>query len=116
MFSRTWHGVTPIIHRDKFEEYEYETGIKDTLKVEGNQGSYLKVIEKGEYAHFFLCTFWDDMDSMKKYSGNNPEIAVDYPEDEKYNLISDPIVVIQKVITNENPFLSGHGCYENAFM
>ncbi len=30
--------------------------------------------------------------------GNNPEIAVDYPEDEKYNLISDSIVLIQEVI------------------
>lgn len=32
------------------------------------------------------------------------EIAVDYPEDAKYHLISDPIVVIQEVVSAQNPF------------
>ena len=76
MFSRTWHGVVPIEYRDGFEQY----------------------------AHFFLCTLWEDMESMMAYSGENPEIAVDYPEDEKYQLLSDPIVVIQEVVSDKNPF------------
>ena len=97
MFSRTWHGVVPIQFKEGFEKYEYETGVNDTKQIAGNKGAYLKVIEKGEYAHFFLCTFWDSMDSMMQYSGPDPEIAVDYPEDEKYGLISDPIVIIQEV-------------------
>lgn len=102
MYSRTWHGVTPIEFKNDFEEYEYETGVKDTLKIEGNLGAYLKVIEKDAYAHFFLCTLWDSMESMKKYAGQNPEIAVDYPEDAKYGLISDPIVIIQEVVSDQN--------------
>lgn len=102
MFSRTWHGATPIEFRDEFEKYEYETGVKDTLRIKGNRGAYLRVIEKGEYAHFFLCTLWDNMDSMKEYAGTNPEIAVDYPEDSKYHLISDPLVIIQEVLSGSN--------------
>ena len=39
-----------------FEKYEYNTGVKDTLAVQGNRGAFLKVVEQGEYAHFFLCT------------------------------------------------------------
>ena len=104
MYSRTWHGVVPIEHREGFEKYEYETGVKDTRGIAGNRGAYLKVIEKDAYAHFFLCTLWEDMDSMILYSGDNPEIAVDYPEDQKYKLISDPIVIIQEVTSDKNPF------------
>lgn len=102
MYSRTWHGVTPIKFRNEFERYEYETGVKDTLQVKGNMGAHLKIVERGEYAHFFLCTFWDSLDSMRKYAGNELEIAVDYPEDAKYGLISDPIVIIQEVLSDKN--------------
>lgn len=104
MFSRTWHGVVPIQFKEGFEKYEYETGVKDTKLIPGNKGAYLKVVEKGDYAHFFLCTFWDSMESMILYAGKDPEIAVDYPEDQKYGLISDPIVIIQEVVSCDNPF------------
>jgi len=105
MISRTWHGIVPIGMRDLFENYEYETGVKDTLAINGNKGAFLKIVEQGVYAHFFLCTKWDSMESIIAYAGNNPAIAVTYPEDEKYGLISDPIVMIQEVCDDGNPFV-----------
>lgn len=105
MIARTWHGIVPISMKEKFEKYEYETGVKDTTAIKGNKGAYLKIVEQGQYAHFFLCTKWDSMESMIAYAGDNPTIAVTYPEDDKYDLISDPIVIIQEVTDSENPFL-----------
>ncbi len=105
MISRTWHGIVPILNKNEFEKYEYETGVKDTQAIKGNKGAYLKIVEQGEYVHFFLCTKWDSMESMIAYAGNQPTIAVTYPEDDKYGLISDPIVVIQEVHDNRNPFV-----------
>lgn len=104
MISRTWHGMVPMEHKLGFEKYEYETGVKDTKAIKGNQGAFLKVVEQGEFAHFFLCTKWDSMESMIAYAGNEPTIAVTYPEDAKYGLISDPIVIIQEVTDATNPF------------
>ncbi|WP_085834233.1 hypothetical protein [Clostridium merdae] len=104
MISRTWHGMVPLQHKAGFEKYEYETGVKDTLAIKGNQGAFLKVVEQGEFAHFFLCTKWDSMESMIAYAGSEPAIAVTYPEDTKYGLISDPIVIIQEVTDAKNPF------------
>jgi len=104
MISRTWHGMVPLNMKDGFEKYEYETGVKETLAIKGNQGAYLKIVEQGQYAHFFLCTKWDSMKSMIEYAGEQPTIAVTYPEDEKYGLISDPIVIIQEVTDNQDPF------------
>lgn len=104
MISRTWHGMVPLNMKDGFEKYEYETGVKETLAIKGNHGAYLKIVEQGQYAHFFLCTKWDSMKSMIEYAGEHPTIAVTYPEDEKYGLISDPIVIIQEVTDNQDPF------------
>ena len=104
MFSRTWHGIVPIEMKEAFEKYEFETGIKDTTAIPGNRGAYLKIVEQGNYAHFFLCTKWDSMESIIAYAGNEPTIAVTYPEDEKYGLISDPVVIIQEVLDDSNPF------------
>lgn len=104
MISRTWHGIVPIKNKSGFEKYEYETGVKDTKNIKGNEGAYLKIVEQGEYAHFFLCTKWDSMASMIEYAGNQPAVAVTYPEDDKYGLISDPIVIIQEVSDGCNPF------------
>lgn len=55
-------------------------------------GAYLKIVEQGEYAYFFLCTKWDTMASVIAYAGNKP-IAVTYPDHEQFGLISDPIKV-----------------------
>ncbi|MGB8455346.1 MAG: hypothetical protein WCD89_23820 [Anaerocolumna sp.] len=38
----------------------------------------------------------DTMESVIAYAGSNPIIAVSYPEEEKYGLISDPIVLCRK--------------------
>lgn len=104
MYSRTWHGMVPVEMKEAFEKYEFETGIKDTTAIPGNRGAFLKVVEQGQYAHFFLCTKWDSMESIIAYAGNEPTIAVTYPEDEKYGLISDPVVIIQEVLDDSNPF------------
>ena len=104
MFSRTWHGIVPLKMRAAFEQYEYQTGVKESLAIPGNRGAFLKIVEQGDYAHFFLCTKWDSMASMIAYAGQEPVVAVTYPEDEKYGLISDPIVIIQEVVDDSDPF------------
>lgn len=104
MISRTWHGIVPTENKDGFEKYEYETGVKDTKNIKGNRGVYLKIVEQEGYAHFFLCTKWDTMESMMAYAGDQPTVAVTYPEDCNYALISDPIVIIQEVPDSCNPF------------
>lgn len=36
MISRTWHGIVPIANKKAFEDYEYQTGVKDTIALPGN--------------------------------------------------------------------------------
>lgn len=104
MISRTWHGMVPLRFKDGFKAYLEQTGIKDTTAIKGNLGAYVKIVEQHGYAHFFLCTVWDTMDSIMAYAGNTPAIAVTYPEDGNFQLISDPIVIHQTVSSAQNPF------------
>ncbi len=104
MITRTWHGIVPIKFKDDFKIYLGETGVSDTTSIQGNRGAFVKVVEQGEYAHFFLCTVWDSMENIISYAGEHPQIAVTYPEDEKFGLISDPIVIHQEVAAVINPF------------
>lgn len=106
MISRTWHGIVPIENETLFEEYEYQTGVKDTLALPGNCGAFLKVVNQGLYTHFFLCTKWDTMESMVAYAGEHPTVAVTYEKDDVYGLISDPIVILQEVSDDKNPFIT----------
>lgn len=105
MISRTWHGIVPLEHKQRFKDYLNKTGVSDTMAMQGNRGAYVKIVEQNEWAHFFLCTIWETMDSVVEYAGSNPEIAVTYLKDEQYGLISDPIVIHQEVSSSQNPFI-----------
>lgn len=104
MISRTWHGIVPIGKKNAFQEYLNETGVKDALSINGNLGAYVEIIDQDDYSHFFLCTIWETHDDIIEYAGKNPVIAITYPEDTAYGLISDPIVIHQEIKHCVNPF------------
>jgi hypothetical protein len=104
MITRTWHGIVPLEKKSDFQAYLNKTGVEESLALNGNLGAYVEIVEQDDYAHFFLCTIWVSWDAIFLFAGNQPNIAVTYPEDVKYGLISDPIVIHQEVGTNENPF------------
>lgn len=105
MISRTWHGVVPKNKKDEFQSYLDQTGVKEALEIDGNRGVYTHVVEQNEYCHFFLCTIWNTWADIVIYAGSKPYTAITYPEDRKFGLISDPIVIHQKVDTCNNPFI-----------
>ncbi|MHB8064988.1 MAG: hypothetical protein ACYDG2_20595 [Ruminiclostridium sp.] len=104
MITRTWHGIVPIDNKYDFSAYLNETGVKESLAINGNLAAYVHIVEQNEYAHFFLCTIWSCWDDISLFAGSEPNIAVTYPEDNAYGLISDPIVIHQEVSTIQNPF------------
>lgn len=107
MIARTWHGLTPLETKTAFRKYLEQTGVRDALALPGNRGAFVSVVDQGAYAHFFLCTFWESREDLLAYAGDNPSLAVTYPEDAAFGLISDPIVIHQEVPEARNPFAEG---------
>ncbi len=97
MIVRSWHGIVPIIMAESFRNHLNSTGVTEAKKTPGNLGVNIYSQSQNEYEHFFMVSYWDNMESIKGFAGSNPHIAVCYPEDSTYGLISDPIVLHHEI-------------------
>lgn len=97
MIVRTWHGIVPIEKAEAFREYLFNTGVAEAKATPGNLGVDIYNQPQDGFEHFFMVSFWIDFDAIKAFAGPNPQIAVSYPDDKKFSLISDPIVFHHEV-------------------
>ena len=58
----------------------------DYRSVAGLEKLFFTRRNEGDVSHFLLITVWDSIESVKKFAGENPEIAKYYPEDDEYLL------------------------------
>jgi heme-degrading monooxygenase HmoA len=99
MILRSWHGAVPIQYGDSFNMHLHSTGIAEAKALPGNLGVFVKRVTQDDFEHFFLLTYWDGWESIRWFAGESLNIAVTYPEDDQFELISDPIVLHQEVTT-----------------
>lgn len=50
------------------------------------------------WAVFLLVSLWTSMDEIRAYAGSTPEVAVVYPEDERFELVADRRVTHYEVL------------------
>ncbi|HDY7997974.1 TPA: antibiotic biosynthesis monooxygenase [Vibrio vulnificus] len=67
----------------------YNHGIKDTSATKGFLGAQILNRDLGDDAEITLLTYWEDLDCIKSFAGEDISIAKLYPEDEKYKLNPD---------------------------
>jgi heme-degrading monooxygenase HmoA len=94
---RTWHGCVPLMHAEAFALHLDMTGVQHAHRTDGNLGVFVRRKTQAEMEHFFLATYWESWDAIKKFAGEQYEVAVTYPDDEKFSLISDPFVFHHEV-------------------
>jgi heme-degrading monooxygenase HmoA len=92
MIARTWHGRVPASKADAYHEYLLRTGVADYQAVPGNRGVLVQRRIEGDVAHFVLTTLWDSIESIKRFAGEDYEVARYYPEDDDYLLEREPTV------------------------
>jgi heme-degrading monooxygenase HmoA len=83
---RLWHGEVAIDKADDYEQFMIERAAPDYSSVEGLLNLYFQRKDDTDKTHFLLVTIWDCLESMKKFSGADPEIAKYYPEDDVFLL------------------------------
>ncbi len=98
MIGRIWQGTTLQTKSAEYLEYIMKTGIRDYLATEGNQGVYILRRVQGEYVEFFLISFWESLDAIRKFAGENIQKAVYYPRDQEYLLELEPEVTHYEVM------------------
>ena len=83
---RLWHGEVAIEKADEYEQFMLDRAAPDYSSVEGLLNLSFQRRDETTKAHFLLVTVWDSIESIKKFAGEQPEIAKYYPEDENYLL------------------------------
>ena len=98
MIVRMWHGRVPTSKAQAYREFTTQRAIPDYQSVEGNLSIYILERSEGDITHFITLTFWQDMDSIKGFTGEDVERAKYYPEDQDFLLEFEPTVVHYEVV------------------
>jgi heme-degrading monooxygenase HmoA len=57
----------------------------------------------GELTEFVIFTLWESFESIKAFAGEEPEVAVFYPEDERFLVERDEFVTHYSVDQLDEP-------------
>ncbi len=94
---RLWHGRVPADKADDYERFLIERAVPDYSSIDGLQKLYFTRRDEGDVTHFLLITVWDSIDSMKRFTGDDPERAKYYPEDDDFLLEKEEKVAIYRI-------------------
>ncbi len=86
MIARIWRGRTRAEDYEAYTQFLKRRAIPDYAGTEGFiKYIFLRQLKDGE-GHFVLITFWQDVESIQKFAGEDYERAKYYPEDQDYLL------------------------------
>ena len=86
MIARTWTGRTAKANADAYGAFLQKTAYPDYGDVAGNRGWLLLRRDAGDAVEFTLVSFWDSMQAVRRYAGDEAEKPKYYPEDRAYLL------------------------------
>ncbi len=101
MIARIWHGKIKVEDFDEYSEFMKSKAIPDYKKTKGFvKLTFLRNI-KDNVGHVTLITFWENIDVIKNFAGDDFEKAKYYPEDEKFLLDFEEKVIHYEVFAEE---------------
>ncbi len=100
MIARIWRGRTRAAEADAYVDYLLATGVKEYAAVPGNRGVRVLRRTEGEVAEFLVVSFWESMEAVRGFAGDEVERAVYYPEDDRFLLDGEPTVAHYEVVVD----------------
>lgn len=107
MIARTWRGATRAEDAAEYAEYIRTTGIAEYAATPGNRGAYLLYRIEGDRAEILTLSFWDSLESIHGFAGDDIDQAVFYPEDDRY-LVERDLTARHYVVGAVAPDPKGH--------
>jgi heme-degrading monooxygenase HmoA len=89
VIARIWRGATRAVDAEAYATYIQRTGIAEYVATPGNRGAYLLYRIDGERAEILTISFWESLEAVKEFAGQDVERAVFYPEDDRYLIERD---------------------------
>src|SRR5690242_15688930 len=98
MISRMWHGMVPTEKAKAYREFLNARAIPDYRSVKGNISVHILERTEGDTTHFITLTFWENLEAIKAFAGEEVEMAQYYEEDKDFLLEFEPWVVHHEVV------------------
>ncbi len=90
MIARIWHGRVPAAKGDAYLEHMRTFAIPRYRKVPGNLAAYAMRRFEGDVMHIDMLTFWESLESIKAFAGEDVEKARYDDFDKDYLLEYEP--------------------------
>jgi heme-degrading monooxygenase HmoA len=97
MIARMWHGRVPTSKAQAYRDFLNQRAIGDYQAVPGNLAAYILEREEGAVTHFVTLTFWESLEAICGFAGDELERAKYYPEDKEFLLEFEPTVLHYEV-------------------
>jgi heme-degrading monooxygenase HmoA len=80
VISRFWRGWTTSNNADAYEELLRTEILPGIHRIDGYKGAYLLRRDVEDGVEFVTLTFWESMDAVRAFAGEDYEVAVVPPE------------------------------------
>ncbi|HEY4070514.1 MAG TPA: hypothetical protein VGM04_03040 [Sphingomicrobium sp.] len=98
MIARRWHGRVPAAKADEYLKLTKDVGLADYRRTPGNISAWCFHRSDGDVVHVETLSFWDDMEAIRRFAGEELTKAKYYDFDPDFLLELEPEVVHFKVI------------------
>jgi hypothetical protein len=98
MIARRWHGRVPAAKAEDYLRLMRDVGLADYRSTEGNREAWCLHRREGDIVHVEMVTLWDDLDSIRRFAGEDLAKAKYYAFDADYLLELEPEVTHFEVI------------------
>jgi hypothetical protein len=76
MIERHWKGITSIENSNSYIKHLLEDTFRDLSKIDGFKKASILKRTINDNVEFLVVTQWESIDSIKKFAGENTEVAV----------------------------------------
>jgi heme-degrading monooxygenase HmoA len=92
MIARIWHGAVPAAKSDEYLDRMRKVALPDYKSISGNRGAFCLHRVEGDVAHYEMLTFWEDVEAIKRFAGNDYQAAKYYDFDRSFLIDLEPYV------------------------
>jgi heme-degrading monooxygenase HmoA len=103
VIARIWTGTVRHADADAYAEYIRDTGLAEYVATPGNRGAWMLRRDDGDQTEFITLSFWESLEAIRVFAGDDIEAAVYYPEDDRYLVERGPRVRHYAVTSEAQP-------------
>jgi heme-degrading monooxygenase HmoA len=100
LIARIWRGRTLAVRADDYAKYLYDEGVCAIAQIPGNRGVQMLRRVDGDIADFQVLSYWESVEAIKRFAGDNYEEVHHLPDDAQYMIGAGPTVEHFEVVAN----------------